>query len=121
MKHYTILPRVKATPKGADVCSVCGGYGYLDHATVDYVPYGSGDVPMYGSERDPCAQCVGKGKCPRCGAEALKDEERLNIHGGHYMVTWTVCGQCGHEIDWMDGDVNSPEEDMPDSDYWNDR
>ncbi len=66
-------------------------------------------------------ECVGKGYCPRCGEQALYQIDQLRGAPGNWETVRTVCRHCGHEIDWEGGEEDEPEEDMPDSDYWNDR
>lgn len=82
---------VQTTKRPDGFCYACEGYGYTDIPTVDWVPYGSGDVPMYGSEREPCRECVGHNHCPQCGGELVDEGDT------------STCLACGHVIDWEHG------------------
>ena len=72
-------------------CGACGGRGYIDREYTDWVPYGSGNVPMPSVNREEC-DCAGH--CPKCGAE--------NIYDG-------PCPVCGYEVDF-DGPSNFVDE-----------
>ena len=78
-------------------CDKCGGYGYVDIATVDWVPYGSGNVPMYGGEREICPKCLEKDICPKCGRP-------MDYTGTLTTSTWH-CDWCGYSVDFD----NAPE------------
>jgi hypothetical protein len=52
-------------------CQKCDGYGMT--SWTEFVPYGMGSAGMPMSE--PC-ECVGDGKCPRCGQLGLTSEDR---------------------------------------------
>jgi hypothetical protein len=102
---------VQTTKRPDGFCYACEGYGYWDIRTVDWVPYGSGDVPMYGSEREPCPECAEKHRCPQCGGEMVDEDDM------------STCEACGHVIDWAHDaqHEHDPHDNEPDSDYWNDR
>jgi hypothetical protein len=74
-------------------CPTCRGWGYFT-SRGDMVPYGSTWVPLP-DMREPCGECLGRGRCPRCGEESmvLEDEGDPGTEDGG------PCYTCGWDQD----------------------
>lgn len=68
--------------KWPDYCNNCYGAGGFSHAGSYWVP----------PDFESCTECIGKGKCPRCGAETFTDDETI------------ICSSCQFSLNdgpWM--------------------
>ena len=76
-------------------CGACNGLGYIDREYTDWVPYGSGNVPMPSVNREEC-ECAGH--CPMCGAVAglawWPEAQRLKV------ANEGPCPVCGYVVNW---------------------
>lgn len=83
-----------------NACRTCGGWGVITH-TENQSPIGSG---YYWPETlaDPCDDCTGKGKCPRCGKIIFPDDDRNATKFNAWFESYDPAPCCGWS--WGKGD-----------------
>jgi len=109
------LTRIGYALQWPDHCQACGGWGgsfYHYDPSPAGISLGSG----YMTDCDPCQVCSENGRCPRCNAESLNDENE-----------YASCDQCGWNMEESVGmdepfecvcwDWNEPDWDHVDRDW----
>lgn len=74
-------------------CKTCHGQGV--QIGIDWVPmpFGVGNCAMETPE--PCGDCLGEGKCPRCGREIATDDDAEYTKFNAWYDAEEPCPHCG--------------------------